>query len=222
MIGRLALRSLTAHPVRSAVLAAGFGVGVAVMAILLGVAGIVLEQAQSPALVGGGDVEHPLVAVGAGRDLCSRARCNRMRFDRAFAPRLPRTRPTSFCSTTAERRGSPRAAASPASSASSAIRKSRIWQRGATQRMTRRGRGNRRRRTAPDRSVSRRARRSRVVGLVGRVALFQRPIEGCALLSDVHGGPAHASRAIAVASGFRSSATGRCSRSSAADRPMPN
>ena len=56
MIGRLALRSLTAHPVRSAVLAAGFGVGVAVMAILLGVAGIVLEQAQAPALAGGGDV----------------------------------------------------------------------------------------------------------------------------------------------------------------------
>ena len=56
MIGRLAFRSLTAHPVRSAVLAAGFGVGVAVMAILLGVAEIVLEQAQSPALVGGGDV----------------------------------------------------------------------------------------------------------------------------------------------------------------------
>lgn len=56
MIGRLAWRSLTAHPVRSAVLAAGFGVGVAVMAILLGVAAIVLQQAQSPALVGGGDV----------------------------------------------------------------------------------------------------------------------------------------------------------------------
>ena len=56
MIGRLAFRSLTAHPVRSGVLAAGFGVGVAVMAILLGVASIVLEQAQSPALVGGGDV----------------------------------------------------------------------------------------------------------------------------------------------------------------------
>ena len=56
MIGRLAFRSLTAHPVRSLVLAAGFGVGVAVMAILLGVAAIVLEQAQSPALVGGGDV----------------------------------------------------------------------------------------------------------------------------------------------------------------------
>jgi hypothetical protein len=56
MIGRLAFRSLTAHPVRSAVLAAGFGIGVAVMAILLGVAGIVLEQAQAPALAGGGDV----------------------------------------------------------------------------------------------------------------------------------------------------------------------
>jgi hypothetical protein len=56
MIGRLAVRSLTAHPVRSAVLAAGFGVGVSVMAILLGVAEIVLDQARSPALVGGGDV----------------------------------------------------------------------------------------------------------------------------------------------------------------------
>ena len=56
MIGRLAFRSLTAHPIRSAVLSAGFGFGVAVMAILLGVAGIVLEQAQAPALAGGGDV----------------------------------------------------------------------------------------------------------------------------------------------------------------------
>ena len=56
MIGRLAVRSLTAHPVRSGVLAAGFGVGVSVMAILLGVAEIVLSQARAPALVGGGDV----------------------------------------------------------------------------------------------------------------------------------------------------------------------
>jgi hypothetical protein len=56
MIGRLAVRSLTAHPVRSAVLAAGFGVGVAVMAILLGVADVVLNQARSSDLVGGGDV----------------------------------------------------------------------------------------------------------------------------------------------------------------------
>ena len=56
MIGRLALRSLTAHPVRSAVLAAGFGAGVGVMAILLGVADVVLEQSTSPGLAGGGDV----------------------------------------------------------------------------------------------------------------------------------------------------------------------
>jgi hypothetical protein len=56
MIGRIALRSLTAHPVRSAVLAAGFGVGVGVMAILLGVAEVILDQARSPALAGGGDV----------------------------------------------------------------------------------------------------------------------------------------------------------------------
>ena len=56
MIGRLALRSLIAHPVRSAVLAGGFGLGVGVMAILLGVGEVILEQAQSPALVGGGDV----------------------------------------------------------------------------------------------------------------------------------------------------------------------
>src|SRR6187402_782329 len=56
MIGRLAVRTLTAHPIRSLVLATGFGAGVAVMAILLGVAEVVLDQAVSPALVGGGDV----------------------------------------------------------------------------------------------------------------------------------------------------------------------
>lgn len=56
MIGRLAIRSLTARPVRSAVLAAGFGAGVGVMAILLGVADIVLEQSTAPELAGGGDV----------------------------------------------------------------------------------------------------------------------------------------------------------------------
>ena len=64
MIGRLALRSLTAHPVRSGVLAVGFGAGVAVMAILLGVAEVVLQQAQSPLLAGGGDV-----VVAMGRDV---------------------------------------------------------------------------------------------------------------------------------------------------------
>ena len=36
------------HPIRTAVLASGFGLGVAVMANLLGVAEVVLEQSQSP------------------------------------------------------------------------------------------------------------------------------------------------------------------------------
>jgi hypothetical protein len=72
VIGRLAVRTLAAHPVRSLVLAAGFGAGVGVMAILLGVAEIVLDQAISPALVGGGDVlvrlgpQVPAAAVMAG------------------------------------------------------------------------------------------------------------------------------------------------------------
>jgi hypothetical protein len=56
VIVKLARRTLFSHPIRSAVLAAGFGTGVAVMAILLGVGQVVLEQARAPALVGGGDV----------------------------------------------------------------------------------------------------------------------------------------------------------------------
>ncbi|MBI2187714.1 MAG: hypothetical protein HYU37_11460 [Acidobacteria bacterium] len=71
MIGRLAVRSLTTHPVRSAVLAAGFGLGVAVMAILLGVAQIVLEQSRAPALVGGGDVLITVAPPLPGRLLLS-------------------------------------------------------------------------------------------------------------------------------------------------------
>ena len=56
MILTLALRSLLSRPVRSAVLAGGFGLGVAVMAALLGIGGVILEQARAPELVGGGDV----------------------------------------------------------------------------------------------------------------------------------------------------------------------
>lgn len=71
MIGKLAFRSLTAHPVRSAVLAAGFGVGVSVMAILLGVADVVLMQARSSDLVGGGDVVINLDATVPARMVMS-------------------------------------------------------------------------------------------------------------------------------------------------------
>ena len=56
MILRLALRSLTTRPIRTAVLACGFGFGIAVMAALLGVGDVILEQAHSPALEGGGDL----------------------------------------------------------------------------------------------------------------------------------------------------------------------
>jgi hypothetical protein len=56
MIFRLALRSLLTHPVRSLVLACGFGLGVGVMATLLGVGEVILDQARSPAVSGAGDV----------------------------------------------------------------------------------------------------------------------------------------------------------------------
>jgi hypothetical protein len=56
MITRLALRSLATRPLRTVILAVGFGLGVAVMAILLGVGEVVLQEAQSPALQGGGDI----------------------------------------------------------------------------------------------------------------------------------------------------------------------
>jgi hypothetical protein len=64
LILTLAWRSLAAHPVRSAVLACGFGLGVSVMASLLGVGEVILAQARSPALSGGGDV---VVAGAAGK-----------------------------------------------------------------------------------------------------------------------------------------------------------
>jgi hypothetical protein len=56
VIVRLALRSLAVRPIRTAVLACGFGLGIAVMAALLGVGEVILEQARSPQLQGGGDV----------------------------------------------------------------------------------------------------------------------------------------------------------------------
>jgi hypothetical protein len=56
MIVRLAVRSLATRPVRTAVLACGFGFGIAVMAALLGVGDVILEQSHAPALKGGGDV----------------------------------------------------------------------------------------------------------------------------------------------------------------------
>jgi hypothetical protein len=65
VIWRLALRSLFAHPLRTAVLAGGFGLGVAVMVTLLGVGEVILAQVRAPALHGGGDV----IVVGATGDV---------------------------------------------------------------------------------------------------------------------------------------------------------
>jgi len=56
MIVRLALRSLATRPLRTAVLSIGFGLGIAVMAELLGVGEVILQQAHAPALAGGGDI----------------------------------------------------------------------------------------------------------------------------------------------------------------------
>jgi hypothetical protein len=64
VIVTIAWKSLAAHPVRTAVLGIGFGLGVSVMATLLGVGDVVLEQARSPRLLGGGDL---LVTGTVGR-----------------------------------------------------------------------------------------------------------------------------------------------------------
>ena len=63
MILRLALRSLATRPIRTLILACGFGLGIAIMAILLGVGEVILNQSRSPALSGGGDV---VVSSGFG------------------------------------------------------------------------------------------------------------------------------------------------------------
>jgi hypothetical protein len=67
VILRLALRSLSTRPLRTAVLAVGFGLGIGVMVELLGVGEVILEQAHAPVLQGGGD----LVATGAAGEVDS-------------------------------------------------------------------------------------------------------------------------------------------------------
>jgi hypothetical protein len=65
MIGLLALRHLLVRPGRAATLLIGYGLGVAVMIVLLSVGEAMLEQSRDVALVGGGD----LVAIPEGLDL---------------------------------------------------------------------------------------------------------------------------------------------------------
>ena len=56
MYGRLALRHLTLRPGRTALLLVGYGVGVAVMIVLLSIGEALLAQARDEKLVGGGDI----------------------------------------------------------------------------------------------------------------------------------------------------------------------
>ena len=56
MIGQLALRNLTYRPWRSLLLFFGFGIGVAVMIVLLSIGEAMLSQARKEKLVGGGSI----------------------------------------------------------------------------------------------------------------------------------------------------------------------
>src|SRR5256885_9546032 len=56
MIGQLAVRNLTYRPWRSVLMFFGFGVGVAVMIVLLSVGQALLAQARQEKLVGGGTI----------------------------------------------------------------------------------------------------------------------------------------------------------------------
>ena len=73
MMWRVAWRSLATRPVRTALLAAGFGFGIAVMADLLGVGSVMLEQAHAPALSGDGDlvVSGPFGSIESARFIMS-------------------------------------------------------------------------------------------------------------------------------------------------------
>ena len=194
MISRLALRSLTAHPVRSAVLAVGFGAGVAVMAILLGVAQIVLQQAQSPALVGGGDV-----VIRLGRQIPAALLLSGTLQADALRTRIATAAPTETADLylshgdkrirVAARGGVPsleRALGDRETSGVDAWRDTaadRAWTRSDP------GGG-----AARDRPLSPDSRRAGVGRLVGRVALLQRPRRRRALLPHVPRRPADARR----------------------------
>lgn len=93
MILRMAWKSLLAHPVRTVVLGVGFGLGVSVMATLLGVGEVVLDQARSPKLAGGGDL---LVTSLAGPVSSARDVLLRVMGDRGVAAASPRRRADLF------------------------------------------------------------------------------------------------------------------------------
>ena len=87
----LALRALSAHKLRSAVLAGGFGLGVSVIANLLGIGAVMLEQAGAPALGGGGDL---VVAGTVGRVSSARFLLGSVLDRPAFADRVAAAAPS--------------------------------------------------------------------------------------------------------------------------------
>jgi hypothetical protein len=91
VIFTLALRSLLSRPIRSAVLAGGFGLGVAVMAALLGIGGVILDQARAPALAGGGDV---IVGGATGRLTSARFLLSNVLGADPLAPRVAAAAPS--------------------------------------------------------------------------------------------------------------------------------
>jgi hypothetical protein len=93
MILTMAWRSLRAHPIRTVVLGVGFGLGVSVMATLLGVGEVVLQQARSPKLAGGGDL---LVTTLSGPVTSARFVLSRLIADPAVAVASPRRRADLF------------------------------------------------------------------------------------------------------------------------------
>jgi hypothetical protein len=150
MILLIAVRSVLAHPIRSAMLACGFGLGVSVMATLLGVGEVILEQARSPALVGGGDV---VVTSAAGRVESARFLLSSVLGVPPLRARVAAASPRgarrcSSCAGSASFPSWPRAA-SPAASARSAIGRPRAWGPGWMRRGTRPGWEIRRQSCAP-------------------------------------------------------------------------
>ena len=87
----LAIRALLAHKLRSAVLAGGFGLGVSVIANLLGIGAVMLEQAGAPALGGGGDL---VVAGSVGRVTSARFLLGSVLDRPAFAERVAAAAPS--------------------------------------------------------------------------------------------------------------------------------
>ena len=93
MILTMAWKSLLAHPIRTVVLGVGFGLGVSVMATLLGVGEVVLDQARSPKLAGGGDL---LVTSLAGPVTSARYVLSRVMGDSGVTAASPRRRADLF------------------------------------------------------------------------------------------------------------------------------